>query len=207
MTSLKPENFPIDNSITFKPDVIFYLHRSSVLSNEGSLKDITQSFTSNDTSVKIDCDQAAQLAKSVQPSYFMKRRSWIPTRIDFLVADEATCLATISVPVLSDGTTRVQFPKDSIHSDHNIEVRPIGPARSEEYFVKDSVLYFLSSDRTKSRRLYKAVGQRSIQIGSYEAKSGRSKDGVLSLVTSELDALVGFSTLFAYLTHNASFSG
>lgn len=142
MKALKHQNFPIDETVPFAPDATFFVQRSGNLSNEGKVNDITSKLLARgSTIVDVELDQAKELASSVDPCFIMKRKSWVPSRIDVLLPDQSTVDASMTTSIFARGVKKLTFSHTPVaHSDHDIELRPTGIGSKTQSFVKDSVL-------------------------------------------------------------------
>jgi hypothetical protein len=201
----KPEAFPIDEANSFVPDKILFLERSSGISNEAEVRDITSEATASGNLSDEFLEQAKSSATSFEPQFVIKKKPWSPGTVVVLDAEEKL-VATLSMSILSFGVRTFTFPEDSQHSGHKIEMRPCGIGRKEEMFVKDSVLYFWEAESSKRRTLYKVLGGKKTVIAKYAAKHGYLKQGILTLDSAELDELVGLLSCFALLNQVDSFT-
>jgi hypothetical protein len=142
-------------------------------------------------------------AKSVESSFTVKSKSWLHG-LQFLDSAEFP-IASIGGGIFSLGTRKFTFPENSPHSSHNIEMRPVAINSAEEAFVKDSVLYFWECDSAKKRTLTKVVSGSRIEIGKYETKHERTKEGILVLDSSQLNDVVAVLSCIALLNQVDSF--
>jgi hypothetical protein len=84
---------------------------------------------------------ADSLDSPLQALYIFKKENILGSKVTIKDA-EGNTVAEESNPVLSSGKARFTFPKQSLHSSHDVEIKPVGFMNSAESFVKDGVNYF-----------------------------------------------------------------
>ncbi|KAH7029154.1 uncharacterized protein B0I36DRAFT_363733 [Microdochium trichocladiopsis] len=130
----------------------------------------------------------------------------------------------LSGPLMELGHWTLKFPSnDSSHSGHNIEYRPVGMSSRDDYFVKDSILYFWAvndltpteavsrgsqSDRgprCSCSRLYKVVDGKRLEVARFWTKKHRDREGLFLVDDEQVDIVVAGATCVIVATRVDSF--
>jgi len=206
---MKPEDFPLDESIALDPDKIFFIKSSSGHSSDVAIFDVTTKVERNyDDMSDQFVDEVETLAKDVEPSSAtleLKRPRFLKRRT-IVMDDSKEQVAEINAPVLGFGVRKFSFPQGSSHSSHDIEMKPVSIGSRAEGFVKDSVQYFWDK-QDKIATLSKVMGDKRVHIAKFGAKHNYDKGGVLALDTQQIDAVVAMITCVALLQQLDSFAG
>jgi hypothetical protein len=206
--AVDPRQYSVDDSIPFGLTKILYIRRTSGLSNDAEVNDITAQVSHDTSGVNtkfLDDAKAAAQKTSSTAAFTIERNSWLSTTHCIFDSDSRK-LCTIVAPLLGFGRKQIAFPEGSSHSSHGLEMQPVGFGKGSEYFAKDSVLHFWKKESTKSRVVYRVEGKKKIKIGEYGAKHGYVNEGVLVFDEGQVGVVVALATCFAILTRSDSFT-
>lgn len=205
---------PVDKAVTLRPTRILYIIPQSGWARDTKILDLTSQLHNSyhDDLTPEFCVSAKRLASSTPPPapiFTLTRAHWYSSS-RLTVTDAASVqVAEWHSPLLAYGVTHINFPEDSPHCSHALEVKPLSVARRAQSFVKDSATHaWEASGRFKSGRmsLHKAAGAKKIEVARYESDSGAfTAGGPLVLETREVDELVALLTCLAVLNQRDAF--
>lgn len=203
MTNPQPGSFQLDESTPLKASHFYYIKRGSGLSNDGEVKDVTE--TLRDASTETFLDEAASAAATVDVKYVVKGKSWLSNAID-LSSQDGTPIASLGSGIKSLGHRKLSFTQGSEHSSHDIEFQTLGMGKKGNMFVQESVVYFWECPGGETM-LTKVVGEgKKIKVGRYLAKRNWSRQGLFLVDEAGVDVVVALMTCLGTLSQSDSFT-
>jgi hypothetical protein len=207
MDAPKPEQYAIDTTAQFAPDTFIWLEQSRGLNGGASLKDIT--------SVQLPSSEGIMSHKSIghakitaeamsDTTYRISRKTVLKSA--YTVSDSTDQeVCAISSPMFSRNIRKFTFPVNSPHSNHYLEMKPVGLARKAQYFVQESVVHFWEGV-DKDLALWKTGGNMKIKVAEFGGLRAFSREGLLVVASGEVDVVVAIVTCFSALNRSDSFS-
>jgi hypothetical protein len=214
MASSSILKMPIDKTVALQPTRILYIVAQSGWDRETKILDLTSqlldSYQDDFTEgFKASVKRLVSSSPPPPPIFTLTRAHWYSSSRLTITDAEGAQLAKWHSPILGYGVTHITFPKHSSHCTHALEVKPLSVARRAQSFVNDSATYaWETAGRFKSScmSLYKAIGDKKIEVARYESESGGfTAGGPVALVTKEVDELVALLTCMAVLNQRDSY--
>ncbi|KAH8880292.1 hypothetical protein GQ53DRAFT_774306 [Thozetella sp. PMI_491] len=109
-------------------------------------------------------------------------------------------VAELDMPILKHyGGWTIRFPEQSKHSNHSIEMRPLGVWKKQESFVKDSVPYLWDMSKGKGGQLSAVIGEKKVPVAAFVAQHWFKNNCVLAFNSKMLDQVVVLASCIAVL--------
>jgi hypothetical protein len=214
MVSSSILKMPIDKTVALQPTRILYIVAQSGWDQETKILDLTsQLLDSYQDDFTKDFNASVQRLVSSSPPpppiFTLTRAHWYSSSRLTITDAEGAQLAKWHSPILGYGVTHITFPEHSTHCTHALKVKPLSVARRAQSFISDSATcVWETAGRFKSGRmsLYKAIGDKKIEVARYESESGGfTVGGPVVLATKEVDELVALLTCMAVLNQRDSY--
>lgn len=207
MDAPKPEQYTIDTTAQFSPDTFLWLEQSRGLTGGANVKDITSVQLPSSKSIlshnslghaKITAEAMSDTTYRISRTAVLKAAYTVSDS-----TDQEVCAMTS--PTFSRNIRKFTFPSNSPHSNHYLEMKPVGLARKAQYFVQESVVYFWEG-LDKDLALWKTEGKQKIKVAEFGGLRGFGREGLLVVASGEVDVVVAVVTCFSALNRSDSFS-
>lgn len=146
--------------------------------------------------------------KNMPPTLEIHQNSWHDRTLKAM-DHQGSPMAEMSCPLFAFGSWDIKFPVDNPYSNHNINMKPMGPGSRADIFVKGSTPYFWDRDAMEGggegARLFKAINGMKSEVGRYVKQNSRKRGCVLSVNEGEIDAVLAVLTCVAGIKTLASF--
>jgi hypothetical protein len=214
MVSSSILKMPIDKTVALQPTRILYIVAQSGRDRETKILDLTSqlldSYQDDFTEgFKASVKRLVSSSPPPPPIFTLTRAHWYSSSRLTITDAEGAQIAKWHSPILGYGVTHITFPEHSTHCTHALEVKPLSVARRAQSFINNSATYaWETAGRFKSSRmsLYKAIGDKKIEVARYESESGGfTAGGPVVLVMKEVDELVALLTCMAVLNQRDSY--
>jgi len=202
MKNPQPADYPVNQDIRFQPTKVYYHQNNGGFSVSLAIYDITDKVKVTDP---VYLEDAKSLSSGVNPALEIRQESW-HTRNYKAFGRAGAVVAEASGPLLDLGRWKIKFPAESVHSTHDLELRPTGPGRRQDVFVLESVPYFWDMVDPKGvYKLYKVDMGLRVEVANFTSKSHRDLEGVLIVNDKEVGGVVAIVTSIAVLKRDDSF--
>lgn len=108
----------------------------------------------------------------------------------------------MEAPPLPSGATRLTFPSEPPRPPQELHVRPVRFVNTDEWFVRDNVVYVWEMSPRRLERgysLYSYMWGKKRQVGRHFQDRKHKTGGASLLDTERVDEVVGFLTCLAVL--------
>ena len=199
------QSLPLD-STPLRPDRVFWVTPHNYFTKAIKVLDLTPlvqtQYTGMSDAYKNEVKEVVKKS-APEPTYVLTRENWVGRK--YSVTDSSGgSVADWKHPWTSVGTATLTFPDDSPHCSHPVELKNKCWGRRTETFVVDSATFMWKPDSlfaSHNMTLYKALGEKKVEVGKYSQKwwGVFLTGGILVLDTRELDELIGVLSLAAVL--------
>ena len=176
MKELHPSDFTTQESHTFEPTDIFFIHDASRLSPSIYGHRLDQQLQPINSSLSIK--DASSAVVNTPPTYTITRPSILSRSFECKDSTGAA-RAHMTSTITALGKWKLDLPPES--SSHVVEMRSTGMASRTDVFVRESIPYFwdVSKADASAWTLYKTLARNRYPVAEFRGKSARSVVGIL----------------------------